>query len=127
MMEDTLEYLQRAIEHAPQDPGRLAPDLIGWKTPAGLCLCARCAGRIMARGYQLPRNATPLWDKAEITCVLCPAPVKYAVYRCMDGDGAGNVDFLDEIIAVTLDEAETTAHLMYGADCDEWHLDIQPV
>ena len=71
---DTEQYLRDAAEHAPRDPGPMAPDLRGWWTPAGWYVCARCAGRIMARGCQLPRGAKPVWrSKPEPygTCSVC--------------------------------------------------------
>ena len=70
----TLDAMKRAIEHAPRDPGRMAANLRGWWTPDGWYVCACCAGRIMARGCQLPQDSEPCWtDRAEPfgVCCLC--------------------------------------------------------
>lgn len=66
-----LEYLRRAIEHAPQRTNPPIKGLMGWKTKQGqLFVCAECAGRIMARGCRLP-EVTPIWDDAKgETCWL---------------------------------------------------------
>ena len=61
---ETIQYLKSAIEHAPQNPGQLAPNLIGWKTPDDVYVCAKCAGRIMARGCRLPSESEPIWTLA---------------------------------------------------------------
>lgn len=68
----TLAYLTTAIEHAPASPGPLADNIRGWWTADGWCVCAICAGRIMARGCQLPRGREPVWaDKPEPFGVCC--------------------------------------------------------
>lgn len=72
-MNETLAYLQRAIEHAPKRPGQLSGTLEGW-TVDGLYLCAFCAGRIIARGCNLPRSVEPIWvcdDVKHEACCLC--------------------------------------------------------
>ena len=56
------DRLLAALEHAPRDPGPIAPHLRGWWTPAGWYVCARCAGRIAARGCALPAGSVPVWD-----------------------------------------------------------------
>ena len=90
MSDDSVEYFRRAIEHAPLDPGALAPNLTGWITPAGHRLCARCAGRIIARGCHLPRGAEPRWNETNPpTCVCCaPTPVE-KTYPCCDDPDCG--------------------------------------
>jgi hypothetical protein len=49
-----VDYLHLAIEYAPAHPGPMAPSLVGWWTNLGNWVCARCAGRIMARGFRFP-------------------------------------------------------------------------
>lgn len=63
--------LRRFIEHAPSNPGPLAADLRGWWTPEGNYVCNRCAGRIMARGCQLPRGSEPVWDTPPVMTGVC--------------------------------------------------------
>ena len=68
------EMLLNRLENAPPEPGTIAPDLRGWWTPLGWYLCARCAGRVMARGCCLPSGSAPVWaDKAEPfgLCIGC--------------------------------------------------------
>lgn len=70
----TLSLLQAALDGAPIDPGRVAWNLRGWWTPGGWYVCAICAGRIMRRGCQLPKDSTPVWrDRPEPygVCCLC--------------------------------------------------------
>ena len=64
------ELIQRILADAP-GPGYSHPDRAGWRLPNGLCLCARCAGRIMARGHQIPSDSVPLWRDLEIPEVRC--------------------------------------------------------
>jgi hypothetical protein len=71
------ETMNRFIEHAPQDPGPLAPTMRGWWLPAGNYLCARCAGRIIARGCAFPRNAEPVWSDGR--------PEPFGVCCCCEG------------------------------------------
>jgi len=73
MKQDTLEYLQRAIEFAPRDPGHLSKELRGWITTDELFFCTFCGGRIIARGCALPRGVDPVWnDKSgQQLCCLC--------------------------------------------------------
>lgn len=61
-MSSDMELLVRFIEHAPRDPGPLAGNIRGWWLPPGEYVCAHCAGRIMARGCQLPRGSEPAWS-----------------------------------------------------------------
>jgi hypothetical protein len=65
-MTATLQILREQIEHAPS-AGRVAPDLLGWWTTDGYFVCAQCIGRIIARGFGVPKGATPVW-KAPCTC-----------------------------------------------------------
>lgn len=70
---EQLDYLRRAIEHAPREPrGPMAPDLRGWWAD-GWYVCARCAARIMERGCHLPAPATPVWTNQDSygRCCLC--------------------------------------------------------
>ena len=70
--QEVLGHLRTAIEHAPLDPGKMATNLKGW-TSAGLYLCARCAGRIMARGCRVP-DCLPVWQGSNApsdVCCLC--------------------------------------------------------
>jgi hypothetical protein len=68
-LEETLDEhdtILAALEHAPKEPGTLAKKLRGWWTPTGWYVCAKCAGRIMARGCHLPNGSTAVWkDRAE--------------------------------------------------------------
>ena len=72
MRDDTIASLRGMLEHAPRDPGRIAPELRGWQTPDGVAVCARCAGRIMGRGCALPRESTPIFygEAATFHCDL---------------------------------------------------------
>ena len=76
----TIETLRRFLEHAPKDPGKLAPALLGWTLTTNngdgekhYFVCAHCAGRIMARGCHLPGNPEPVWKSTGIkeTCCVC--------------------------------------------------------
>lgn len=73
-MTETVTYLREAIAHAPKSPGDVAPGLLGWVTPDDHYVCAKCAGRIMARGCQIPRGSTPIWKDMPYEspdCVTC--------------------------------------------------------
>ena len=61
-----VETLRRFLDGSPQDPGNIAPGLVGWQLATDIYVCARCAGRIMARGCQLPPNSTPVWHNGPI-------------------------------------------------------------
>jgi hypothetical protein len=71
-----ISYLRSAIANAPSQPGRIAPDLLGWRVgEAGHYVCAPCAGRILARGCNLPPPADPVWaGEAQGECVCHPLP-----------------------------------------------------
>ena len=73
-MQATIDYLKRAIEHAPRQPrGPIAKNLRGWRVN-GCYVCATCAARILDRGCHLPEPAEPVWDDAPATnevCVCC--------------------------------------------------------
>lgn len=58
---NVIETLRSHLEHAPKDPGNIAPGLRGWLTPEGVAVCAECAGRIMQRGCSLPKNSSPVF------------------------------------------------------------------
>ena len=65
-----LELIQRVLSDAPE-AGWHDPDLLGWKLPNGLVLCAECSGRIMTRGFDLPDASTPLWRDREFLAAKC--------------------------------------------------------
>ena len=56
------QTLRLTIEHAPAEPGPIADGLLGWLTTAGVYVCAFCAGRIFARGCNLPDSSRPIWS-----------------------------------------------------------------
>lgn len=70
--------IREAIEFAPVHGTQTAPDLIGLWTPEGWYVCARCAGRIMARGcgYTL-KGAQQVWTDAPVygVCLCCETAV----------------------------------------------------
>jgi hypothetical protein len=69
----TVEQLREAAEYAPPS-GRTADDLRGVKTHDGHLVCARCVGRIIARGLGHFVRGESLWvDRpgAEGWCVVC--------------------------------------------------------
>lgn len=69
-----VERLRHAIEHAPQDPGKIAVGLLGWNFDDGNFVCAHCAGRIMARGCRVPPNSHDVWknvNKPAGPCCCC--------------------------------------------------------
>jgi hypothetical protein len=74
--EETLKYLQRAVEHAPVNVQHAA-DLAAWITADGLTICAYHAARILARGCSLPNGVRPVYtDQPQPSehCCLCPTP-----------------------------------------------------
>jgi hypothetical protein len=72
--ETLLDYLRDALEHAPLDPGKMAKTLKGWHfEDCGVYICARCGGRILARGCSI-NYSVPVWvdtDKPWGACDLC--------------------------------------------------------
>jgi hypothetical protein len=75
---ETVETLRRFIEHAPRDPGHLAPDLLGWWTADGyyvsrgsLCRVASC--RAVAKAICRPMPIKP----------SCKVDQPYGVCVCM--------------------------------------------
>lgn len=73
-MNETIQYLKRAIEHAPKyhTYGQANDSLRGWTCgPEKVVICRECSGRIMQRGCQLPRPAEAIWDVKDEPCVLC--------------------------------------------------------
>ena len=74
---ETLDYLKKAIEYAPSDPGKLAENLRGWWTADNLYICAHCAGRIIDRACRLPNGVEPSWadrPSKHGKCCLCSKP-----------------------------------------------------
>jgi hypothetical protein len=69
MNDDTIEYLKSAAEYGPANP-KFADTILGWETPNGHTICAKCAARILERGCHLPRGTEPIWKdgKSEIIC-----------------------------------------------------------
>ena len=60
------------LKHAPREPGPIAPHLRGHWFGDGWYICARCAGRLAARGLTLPAGAIPVWDdRAEPYGICC--------------------------------------------------------
>lgn len=77
---DVVQRLKEFLEHSPKSPGTLAPTLHGWLThPDQLFVCAVCAGRIMARGCQLPRGSEPVWTDQNVKgkCCCCDSEVAW--------------------------------------------------
>ena len=61
-----------AIASAPP-PGPLAPRLAGWVTDDQRAYCARCVGRLIARGFAgaMGSGAVPAWTPAALRCLAC--------------------------------------------------------
>lgn len=59
------EMLREFLSNAPLTPGKVAPDLLGWRTKLKNLLCVSCAGRILARGCSIPQGSTPIWTGQE--------------------------------------------------------------
>jgi len=81
------EEVREILEYAPTNPGPVAPDLRGWWIPLACgeaYLCSRCAGRMLARSFNLPRNADPVWRKSAdpygvcVGCESSPLPPAHA-------------------------------------------------
>lgn len=71
----TAADLRSAVQYAPP-AGLTAPDLIGVWTDGGFFLCAKCVGRVVARGmgHVLGKNQEQVWrgDVAPFgVCVTC--------------------------------------------------------
>lgn len=49
----------------------------------------------------------------------------FDVFRCQEGERAGNVDYLGKIYAASVEEAEDVARLMYGIDYSREHFSIE--
>ncbi len=58
------------LEHCPE-PAAGNPELAGFQI-GGWRYCARCTGRLVARGILLPRAAVPIWRDSP-TKGLCDA------------------------------------------------------
>ena len=70
----TIEYLRKMIDGAPVNTPQPAEHLRGWRVgPEQVYICANCAGRILARGGQLPKPALSVWDDMPDpgVCALC--------------------------------------------------------
>ena len=78
-MNDEINDLIETLKDSPREPGRINPDLLGWRTPAGNLLCAHCAGRIMARGCRLPDGSVPIWSDGHFS--LCGTVAAHPVAR----------------------------------------------
>ena len=73
-----LNTLRDQIEYAPTSGFTVAAGLVGWSIqtpladgfPETVHICAHCAGRLIARGFRVPRPCTPVWEGA-ILCALC--------------------------------------------------------
>ena len=68
--DETIDYLKRMIEHAPEKHGKVANDLFGWDID-GVYVCKNCASRIIGRGCSLPKGAKSVWDRPSDKCCLC--------------------------------------------------------
>lgn len=77
MMRPTLDDLRSAIQYAPRVCHPVQTGLLGWRVGDGLHVCARCAGRIMARGLgHLFQTGEAVWSDGEspspsASCSLC--------------------------------------------------------
>jgi len=66
-----VDYLRTAAEYGPRNTPT-APNLLGWWTADYWYVCARCAGRVIGRGCQLPEGCTPVWrDEPYGVCCVC--------------------------------------------------------
>lgn len=69
--------VRSVLEFAPVNPGPIAAGLLGWwreVDDGAVYLCARCAGRMLARSFNLPRGMDPVWagkSGAAGACVGC--------------------------------------------------------
>jgi len=72
MRDREIEEIVRWLAHAPPADGlTIAPGLIGWRTPGGNFLCARCAARIFARGGTVPKHSNPVWHDSPPPADAC--------------------------------------------------------
>lgn len=124
MTHETVLTLRRMLADAPADPGPIAPDLRGWWTVSGFYVCARCAGRIMARGCQLPAGCKPVWvDQPTGVCVTC-TPAEPPEVFMIGGLQALPEDKLaallyDRWLATNLDRDDDAKHVAYVEVLDE--------
>ena len=71
----TAQLIKDSLEYAPAAKDiRIAPGLVGWVTPENDRVCARCAGRVMARGVMMTMKK-PLWSGSPgalpFECCVC--------------------------------------------------------
>lgn len=117
---ETIETLRRFIEHAPASAAT-HPNLVGWWTPDNVYVCASCAGRIMARGCNLPQHSTPVWkDQNRVPGDCC----------CCDTKGVSqhDIDFADDdggiCHATRQPHAPDWATLNLSSDGGQWYVDV---
>ena len=73
-----IQTLREQIEYAPASGFTVAAGLVGWSIqtpiadgfPERVHVCAYCAGRLIARGFSIPRGSESVWESA-ILCALC--------------------------------------------------------
>ena len=71
---DARAEIRSILEYAPLSPGPIAPNLRGWWLPVAggdAYLCARCAGRLIGRGFHLPGNAEAVWTNEDTPYGVC--------------------------------------------------------
>lgn len=66
-------YVRRSLDGAPPVPSPLSPDVAGVQLEDGAFACARCWGRMAARGCTAACRVTIVWDRRPVaaTCVGC--------------------------------------------------------
>jgi hypothetical protein len=69
--EEEQKYIKTMLEHAPGNSAIPSPDLVGWRTTTGLCVCVSCAGRIFARGCRLPFGTVAVWTDTKEPFGVC--------------------------------------------------------
>jgi hypothetical protein len=72
-MPDTLTLVREALEYAPAEPARTAPDLLGVLLPSGDFLCACCVGRLIGRGCGHLVRGEQVWTDRWATAPACAA------------------------------------------------------
>lgn len=61
-MNEKIQIIRNALKEAPRQ-GPVPPGLVGWIHPDGTQVCAKCAGRLVARGCgYLLRGARDVWS-----------------------------------------------------------------
>jgi hypothetical protein len=115
---ETLEYIRNALENAPAKGIKTAPDLLGNWLADGHYVCAKCIGRMLARGCSLPKGATlrplsSLPGRDRMTHEQAKIANKvYAAQAAFIGGIRHAVCYLDEdgAILVTPDDKEIWAY-----------------